>query len=89
MKERKIQSEFTLSFEITAPSLPYDLVDSAMAQSTDLNGVLLFGGLNMYRPFQGTEEDRILELRSGASSWTILNFTLQEKRSRHTIIPIP
>ena len=69
--------------------MPYDLVDSAMAESTDHNGVLLFGGLNMYRPFQGDEEDRILELRSGASSWTILNVTLQEKRSKHTVIPLP
>ena len=52
-----------------------------MAESPDGRGVLLFGGEK--------HEDIILEFRAGASSWIhLLNITLQEGRSRHTVIPI-
>ena len=61
-----------------------------MAESTDQNGVLLFGGLNMdgSSSFQGFDEDKILELKPGANHWEILDVTLPEKRSRHTVIPL-
>ena len=75
-----------LSFCITGPSLPYPLDNSAMAESPDGKGVLLFGGYNYN---DNTIEDRILELRAGSDSWTILNVTLQTKRFEHTVIPIP
>ena len=71
---------------ITGPSLPYLLYDSAMAESPDGKGVLIFGGYNQDEKIM---ENRILELRAGADSWTILNVTLQKGRSRHTVIPIP
>ena len=61
--------------------MPYKLFNSAMAESPDGRGVLLFGGEK--------HEDIILEFRAGASSWIhLLNITLQEGRSRHTVIPI-
>ena len=75
---------FFAFFEITGPSLPYGLCYSAMAESPDGRGVLLFGGSsdeNFY-------EDRILELRAGANSWNILNITLQIKRGMHVAIPL-
>ena len=68
--------------------MPYDLVDSAMAESTDQNGVLLFGGFRTTSPFQGFDDDKILELKPGANHWEILDVTLPEKRSRHTVIPL-
>ena len=54
-----------------------------MAESPDGKGVLLFGGLNYDDETSG---ERILELRSGANSWTILDVKLQERRKGHTII---
>ena len=71
---------------ITGPSLPYGLYDSAMAESPDGRGVILFGG-------DGTEnyyeyENRILELRAGADSWNVLNVSLQNGRKFHVVIPL-
>ena len=77
------KSEFHFfRFCILGPALPYPLFDSAMAKSPDDAGVLLFGGND-----GGVEEDRILELRAGADSWTTLNIKLQEKRDGHVVIP--
>lgn len=56
-----------------------------MAESPDGKGVLLFGGLNYDDETRG---EKILELRSGASSWTILDVTLQKRRDGHILIPI-
>ena len=72
-------------FAITGPSLPYSLYFSAMAKSPDGNGVLLFGGFTWN---QGNKT-RIMELRAGADSWTILDVTLQEARSNHIVISFP
>ena len=66
--------------------MPYPLALSAMAQSPDGRGVLLFGG---YNAVENTLEDRILELRAGANSWNILNITLQNRRGYHVVIPNP
>ena len=54
-----------------------------MAKSPDGRGVLLFGG-------DGDEyvEDKILELHPGASSWSSLQFTLEHRRSLHSVIPL-
>ena len=70
-------------FYITGPSLPYGLYWSAMAESPDGRGVLLFGGYtgNGY-------EKRILELRAGADSWNILDVSLENARSHHVVIPL-
>ena len=60
--------------------MPYVLLYSAMAESPDGKGVLLFGGLNTdTSPY--THEDKILELRPGADSWNILNITLEKRRT--------
>ena len=69
-----------LFFCITGPSLPYILFDSAMAESPDGRGVLLFGGF--FSP------KSILELRAGADSWNMLNVTLENARSQHVVIPL-
>ena len=64
--------------------MPYGLWYSAMAESPDGRGVLLFGGYsdeNLY-------EDRILELRAGANSWNILDITLENGRQWHVVIPL-
>ena len=71
----------------TGPALPYALRHSAMAESPDGGGVLLFGGINP-DPYGGYD-DRILELRAGANSWNILNITLQNRRGYHVVIPNP
>ena len=75
-----------LFFCITGPSLPYGLERSAMAESPDGRGVILFGGL-------GSEthnyENRILELRAGADTWNILNVSLKNKRADHVVISLP
>ena len=72
-------------FCITGPSLPYILGKSAMAESPDGRGVLLFGGYTDAFTF----EDRILELCAGTNySWNILNITLQNKRINHVVIPL-
>ena len=73
-----------LFFCITGPSLPYGLEYSAMAESPDGRGVLLFGGYstgNLY-------EKRILELRAGADSWNILDISLEFARRDHVVIPL-
>ena len=80
----KPQSDYSL-FCITGPSLPYILNDSAMAESPDGKGVLLFGGQTLTIPYNS---NRILELRAGADSWTILNVTLENARSNHVVIPL-
>ena len=72
-----------LFFCITGPSLPYGLNESAMADSPDGRGVILFGGYS-----DNGREKRILELRAGADSWKILNVTLKNERYRHVVIPL-
>ena len=68
-------------FWITGPTLPFPVLRSAMAESPDGKGVLLFGG-------EGEIQDRILELRAGDSSCYILNITLQNKKGYHIVIPL-
>ena len=62
-----------------------------MVESPDGKGVLLFGGERKItnRKKDNIIEDRILELRAGTNSWTILDVTLQTARKKHTVIPIP
>ena len=72
-------------FCITGPSLPYGLWDSAMAESPDGRGVILFGGYSD----ENTYEKRILELRAGTNSWNILDITLDHGREYHVVIPLP
>ena len=81
---RKHNLIFPISW-ITGPSLPYLLYDSTMAESPDGKGVLLFGGYNYD---DQTRRDKILELRTRANSWTILDITLQRQRSKHIVIPL-
>ena len=69
----------------SGPALPYALYWSAMAESPDGRGVLLFGGSTGFESGY-ILEDRILELRAGANSWNILNVTLQERRAYHTVL---
>ena len=78
-------------FYTTGPPLPYLLSYSVMVESPDGKGVLLFGGERKItnRKKDNIIEDRILELRAGANSWTILDVTLQTARKKHTVIPIP
>ena len=64
--------------------MPYLLQYSAMAESPDGRGVLLFGGCNDENDY----EDRILELRAGANSWNILDITLENRRGGHIVIPL-
>ena len=72
------------SFHIIGPTLPFNFVfESAMAESPDGNGVLMFGGQIGGRP------DKIIQLRAGANSWAILNQTLKYAKYQHTVIPIP
>ena len=66
-------------FCITGPSLPYGIFFSAIAESPDGRGVILFGGQN---------SKTILELRAGADSWNILNVTLKNARKNHVVIPL-
>ena len=75
---------FFYSFHIIGPTLPFNFVyDSAMAESPDGDGVLMFGGQI------GDKPDKIIELRAGANSWAILNQTLKYPKYQHTVIPIP
>ena len=55
-----------------------------MAKSSDGRGVLLFGGNYEYWYY----EKRILELRAGANSWTILDKTLEKGRQGHVVIQL-
>ena len=64
--------------------MPYGLSYSAMAESPDGRGVLLFGGWSDENDY----EKRILELRAGANSWNILDITLENGRSSHVVIPL-
>ena len=66
--------------------MPYTLADSAMTESPDGKGVLLFGGKNGDNG--ENEERRILEFRAGSDSWNILDITLQNERKYHTVIPL-
>ena len=77
------------------PSLPYVLMYGAMTKSPDGRGVLIFGGVTNENYMEVHEtnwspcwEDRILELRAGASSWNILNMTLENGRHAHVVIPL-
>ena len=72
--------KFSSSF-ILGPSLPYSLSNSAMTESLDGKGVLLFGG-------KSSQTRRILELHAGDTSWTILNITLENGRHFHNVIPL-
>ena len=54
-----------------------------MTQSPGGEAVLTFGGQT------GEVPDKIMELRAGANSWEILNKTLRNPKSKHTVIPIP
>ena len=80
---KKKQSHYSF-FHITGPSLPYALSASAMAESPDGRGVMLFGGINSDYQY----ENRILELRAGADSWNILNVPLERARAYHVVIPL-
>ena len=68
------------------PSLPFKLLNSAIATSPDGGGVILFGGYNVDKD---TEVDTLLELRFGANEWTTLPQKLNEARWGHVLIPIP
>ena len=72
-------------FCIIGPSLPYGLYSSAMAESPDGRGVILFGGWSDENDY----EKRILELRAGANSWNSLDITLYNGRKQHVVIPLP
>ena len=75
-----------LYFNIFAgPSLPYKLMDSAMATSPDGGGVILFGGWNADKY---AYEDTILELRYDSDKWTTLPQKLKQPREAHVVIPI-
>ena len=76
--------DFFHFFGITGPSLPYSLSQSAMAESPDGRGVILFGGQMVWH----SREKRILELRAGANSWNILDITLENGRTGHVVIPL-
>ena len=56
-----------------------------MAQSPDEKGVLLFGGM---RTNTGYNMYAILELRAGATSWNVLDITMEYARSGHVVIPL-
>ena len=55
-----------------------------MAESPDGRGVILFGGWST----ENNLEKRILEIRTGANSWTILDITLENGRKSHVVIPL-
>ena len=81
-----INNRFFLCFCIIGPYLPHGLMYSAMAESPDGRGVLLFGG-RRYGD-KSSDEDRILEWRAGANSWNILDITLKNIREAHVVIPL-
>ena len=78
--------EKTISFFfcIKGPSLPYPLYGSAMVESPDGRGVMLFGGYSSHN----YDKNKILELRAGADSWNILNVPLEMARAYHVVIPL-
>ena len=69
---------------ITGPSLPYALFYSAMAETPDERGVIVFGGWSDENDY----EKRILELNAGANSWNVLDVTLKLGRKRHVVISL-
>ena len=74
----------SISFHTIGPDLPFAyLFDSAMAESPDGEGVLMFGGQ------MGDMPNKIMELRAGANSWEILTETLEKPKFQHIVIPIP
>ena len=80
---QKRHAKYFIPFDITGPALPFNsLIDSAMAESPDGDGVLIFGGQN------GDIPDKIIELRAGTNSWVTLNQTLKNPNFQHTVIPI-
>ena len=81
--KEKHNMNFSLLY-ITGPALPHGLDSSAMTESPDGSGVLLFGGQSN----DNFLEDRILELRAGANSWHILDITLENGRWNHVVIPL-
>ena len=66
--------------------MPYGLSNSAMAKSPDGRGVLLIGGTGDKSHYG--YGDRILELNPGASSWSSLQVTLENRRGFHNVIPL-
>ena len=85
-----IYFSFFFQICITGPSLPYNsLFHSAIAESPDGKGVILFGGQN-YKLFfnQRIDKNRILELRARTNSWNTLNVTLRNARREHVVIPL-
>ena len=83
-KKKEKDLMLLLLFSNTGPSLPFGLFDSAMAKSPDGRGVLLFGGRSDGKDY----DNRILELRSGANSWNILDITLKNGRRAHPVIQL-
>ena len=76
-------AKYFIQFHIAGPTLPFNfLIDSAMAESPDGDGVLIFGGQN------GDIPDKIIELRARANSWVTLNQKLKNPHYQHTVIPI-
>ena len=73
---------------ILGPSLPFDLMSSAMAESPDHKGVLIFGGWSFNGKTTRPKQTSILELRAGANAWTILDIKLKDERQQHTVIPL-
>ena len=72
---------------IIGPTLPYELVNSAMSEIPD--GVLLFGGFGSYdEPYIYGDRKEILQLQAGGNSWNILDTTLKKERSYHVAIPL-
>ena len=69
--------------------MPYSLSNSAMAESPDGKGVLIFGGERILDNGDRIPEDKILELRAGANSWNPLDITLEDARKQHAVIPFP
>ena len=70
--------------------MPYALSSSAMAESPDGKGVILFGGQRYdNQNHNHWDENRILELRAGADSWNILDVSLKNGRLEHVVIPLP
>ena len=60
-----------------------------MTKFHDGRGVILFGGISMSGVgWSGVVEKRILELRAGANSWSILDITLENGRHQHVVIPL-
>ena len=59
-----------------------------MAESPNRRGVILFGGQNSDENYEHSFQERILELRTGATIWTILDITLEIRRIKHVVIPL-